>query len=74
MENTELIQQVNKELAIELPEKISLTELQSLPGRDSEDASIGRALGSAMPVQKTGDELLVDLASLSQRDERIQIR
>lgn len=29
MQNTELIQQVNKELAIELPEKISMTELQS---------------------------------------------
>ena len=28
MENTELIQQVNKELAIALPEKISMTELQ----------------------------------------------
>jgi hypothetical protein len=29
MENTELIQQVNKELAITLPEQISMTELQS---------------------------------------------
>ena len=29
MENPELIQQVNKELAIALPEKISMTELQS---------------------------------------------
>ena len=29
MENTELIQQVNEEFAIELPEKISLDELQS---------------------------------------------
>ncbi len=29
MENTELIQQVNKELAIELPEKITVDELQS---------------------------------------------
>lgn len=29
MDNTELIQQVNKELAITLPEKIDTTELQS---------------------------------------------
>ena len=29
MENTELIKQVNKELAIALPEKISMAELQS---------------------------------------------